>query len=219
MQMHRIGKFMAVVLLVAITTPASAAFITGYGEYGNSFSGEAGGFTYVQLNTADPGVSLAKATFDFSSLGLNSTASGIGVPTINNGVTSFSTFVTSTHPAVFGFTATGFNAGDNLLLQAIHVDGPTGSIPLASDLFGAKLNVQFSDGTVLTGTFDRQGRNQLAVIADFSSNAPVPEPSALVMSGTAMLIGLGCWWCRRKRAVARACRLALHSRRDPPGHP
>ena len=30
----------------------------------------------------------------------------------------------------------------------------------------------------------------------------VPEPSTLVMGGTAALIGLGYWWRRRRHAVA-----------------
>lgn len=42
----------------------------------------------------------------------------------------------------------------------------------------------------------------LVVIFASSGVAPVPEPSTLVMGGTAALIGLGYWWRRRRGAAA-----------------
>jgi hypothetical protein len=140
----------------------------GQGEYGLTIGGEAGGFMFLQLNKAPVGINLVKATFDFSQVpDLISDNSAFGGPVNNNGVNSYDTFISSSNPLIFGFTATGFDSGDDLLLQAPRISKSNGQIPTAVDLYGGQLILTFSNGKQITSLFSMQGRNALAVVTNF----------------------------------------------------
>jgi hypothetical protein len=143
------------------------------GEYGGSYAGEAGGFMFVQLRPGalPAGVTLMDATFNFAKrnrgIRIDQTATPVMVPEVNHGVVSHHTFVNAPLSACFGFSATGFDAGDDLLLQAPKLLTHSNQMPLTQDLYGGSLTLAFSDGQEKQATFSQEGRNGTAAIAVF----------------------------------------------------
>lgn len=161
-----IGAFIAV-FLAAAAILRRRIWPKTYGEYGVSYAGESGGFMYVQIDAAPAGLTLFKATFDFSNVGLKIADTPMGVPVVNHGVIDYETFTSSTGAAKFGFTANGFDRFDDLLLQAPKMVTSKNLPPLAQDLFGGTLVLEYSDGQTKQATFSEQGRNGTAAIALF----------------------------------------------------
>lgn len=161
-----LGLAAAVLAILAILRKWRPPAVGGAGEYGNVFAGEAGGFLFVRLDTADGGATLVKATFDFTACGLKANLNSIGVPTVNNGVASFQPFTTGNVP-IFGFTATGFNPGDDLLVQAPRLEKADGMPAVTGDLYSGRLTIDLSDGRQKIGRFSLPGRNSMAAIATF----------------------------------------------------
>jgi len=147
------------------------------GEYGIVYLGESGGFTYLQFVNAPKGIglftktkggiTLDKVTFDFSGCGLHITDAGWMVPHVSHGVDQWKEYIQSNDPAIFGFTAIGFNPGDDLLLQAPRIAKADNLPPTSQDLFGGKLILGFSDGQKITAHFSTVGRNSMSAIATF----------------------------------------------------
>src|SRR5262249_43633529 len=137
----------AALMLVAGTTAQAGTLITGSVEVGGL--GELGNFVFTQLNTAGPGVTLTKVTLDFTGHDVIVPADDTNfVPVEQDGVASFATF-RDVGTAIFGFTATGFNAGDSLM-YGLNLNKPsllppdgTGT-PLGSDYLGGTATVDFS---------------------------------------------------------------------------
>jgi hypothetical protein len=141
--------------------------VRGTGEYGVVYDGEAGGFMFVRLDAADKQAKLVKVTFDFSSCGLRVAGTPMMVPVTNHGVATFQSFSAGAGSPVFGFTATGFEPGDDLLLQAPKMVRADNMPALTEDLFGGKLTVEVSDGRKIEGVFSVAGRNASAAIAAY----------------------------------------------------
>jgi hypothetical protein len=189
-------------VVLSLATPAIALTINGFGEVGSL--GEAGNFIYAEF-TADQPITLNSATYNFTGLDVLLDGDGIFLaPNINNGVASFSFFpaLPATDTQIFGFTATGFDSGDNLQIT-MDLDKPSfgGGTPFQSDYFGGTLMVLFSDGTTIAATFDSAGRDTLAARANFSftdgGGGQVPEPSIWLL----LAAGLG-WMAICKKGLA-----------------
>jgi PEP-CTERM motif len=190
-------------VVLDLVTPTMALTINGFGEVGSL--GESGNFIYAEF-TADEPITLNSATYNFTGLDVLLDGDGIFLaPNINNGVTSFSFFpaLPAADTQIFGFTATGFDSGDNLQIT-MDLDKPSfgGGTPFQPDYFGGTLLVLFSNGTTLAATFDSAGRDALAAKANFSftdegGGQVVPEPSTWLL----LAAGLG-WMAIRKKGLA-----------------
>ena len=179
-------------VVLGLATPTIALTINGFGEVGSL--GEPGNFIYAEF-TADEPITLNSATYNFTGLDVLLDGDGIFLaPNINNGVASFSFFpaLPAADTQIFGFTATGFDSGDNLQIT-MDLDKPSigGGTPFQADYFGGTLMVLFSNGTTIAATFDSAGRNTLAARANFSftdggGGQVVPEPSTWLLLGSGM---------------------------------
>ena len=84
---------------------------------------------------------------------------------------------------------------------------PTGSLSFlgAVATAGEEISrVQITTGNTALGPNDNIAADLNVVALDdfiYSEPRAIPEPSALIMGGTAALVGLGCAWRRRRVAV------------------
>jgi hypothetical protein len=199
-------------IIFALSTPAFALNLSGYSDIGlgienplgsgstQAGTGELGNFVYITF-TSDTPIQLLKATYDFTGKDVEWDGDIHLIPTVQDGVTSFSKLPASFPPTVqiFGFTATGFDSAD-YLSYGMNLDKPsighTGT-PLQGDYIGGILTVDFSGGITAVGTFVAIDPSvPLSIFnarATFSIAESVPEPLTMLLLGSGLvgIVGFG----------------------------
>lgn len=174
--MRNVFLLLCCVAVVLAAGPA-AALITGSSTASNC--GEGGNWIDITFST-DEGVRLVDAWWDWNatSVWLDADGSSVCTPQ-NNGVTSYSFYfdvTPGTDTQDFGLTATGFDGGDYFRFTMDLDMGPGGSgSPFTGDYYGGTVTVEFSDGTILTGTFDAPYDSPNGATASFSNLATMPD--------------------------------------------
>ncbi|MBE0567500.1 MAG: hypothetical protein IH621_16210 [Krumholzibacteria bacterium] len=153
----------------------AAAYINGSSTASNC--GEAGNWIDLTFTT-DEGVRLVDAWWDWNATGVWLDADGTSLCSPqNNGVASYSFYFdvpVGTNTQDFGLTATGFDSGDYFRFVMDLDMGASGS-PFTTDYYGGTVTVEFSDGTILTGTFDEPYDSPNGATATFSNLATLPD--------------------------------------------
>ncbi len=161
------------VILVALLTAAPAfALITGSSTA--SMCGEGGNWIDITF-TADEAVTLVDAWWDFTptSVWLDRDGTSLCGP-INNGVTSYGFYFVDPDDVdtqQWGLTATGFDSGDYFRFT-MDLDVGGGGSPFTSNYYDGTVTVEFSDGTVLVGTFDTPYDSPSGATANFVETMP-----------------------------------------------
>ncbi len=161
-----------VVLLAAV--PA-AALISGSSNA--SMCGEAGNWIDLSFTT-DEGVRLVDAWWDWNTTNvwLDGDGNSLCTPQ-NNGVTSYNFYFdvpAGSNTQDFGLTATGFDSGDYFRF-AMDLDLGSSGSPFTTDYYGGTVTVEFSDGTILTGTFDAPYDSPNGATATFTNLGAAPD--------------------------------------------
>ncbi len=156
-------------LLLLLTATPAVAVIQGSSTASNC--GEGGNWIDITFTT-DEGVTLVDAWWDFNgtSVWLDANGSSMCSPQ-NDGVTTYSFYFdepVGTDTQDWGATFTGFGGGDYFRYVMDLDMGSGGSgMPYGDDYMGGTVTVEFSDGTVLTTTFDTPYNGTKGATANF----------------------------------------------------
>ena len=163
------------VALSFLAASPAAALISGSSTA--SMCGEGGNWIDITFTTTE-GVRLVDAWWDWNATGVWLDADGTSLCGPQNiGVTSYSFYfdVTSgTDTQDFGLTATGFDSGDYFRFT-MDLDLGGGGSPFTTDYYGGTVTVEFSDGTILTGTFDEPFESPNGATATFTNLGAMPD--------------------------------------------
>ncbi len=144
----------ALVIIFVLMAVPSLADISGYSTVSNC--GEAGNWLEITFTSSEP-VTLSDVRWDFNTTNVWLDPSGTSLcGTINEGVTSVAFYLDGPEgqpTQVFGITATGFDSGDRYRFSRDLDFGSDGS-PFTFHYYGGTVTAEFSDGTILVGTFD-----------------------------------------------------------------
>lgn len=166
-------KTLFFVVLMSVAALPAGAFISGSSTASNC--GEGGNWIDLTF-TSDEGVRIVDAWWDFNATNVWLDADGTSMcGMINEGVTSFDFYFdgpVGENTQDFGLTATGFDSGDYFRFVMDLDLGSSGS-PFSENYFGGTVRVVFSDGTVLTATFDEAVDWPNGAIAEFIQLSPL----------------------------------------------
>jgi hypothetical protein len=194
-----------------VSSPTFAITITGSTVVNCGFSTDC---TSSLSFTADAMVELLSATFDFA--GLNVQVLGVATDPgldFNTGLTSVTRLPTT--PSSFGFTATGFNSGDDVQLgwslvrkDAYNATPPFVTPPRGQDMDTGVVTLTFSNNIQIVAAlagptaFVNNARANFSFVGQDPDPVPTPEPGTVLLLGSA----LGGLAIRRRRCwkVARA---------------
>jgi hypothetical protein len=172
--------------LVGPNSGSSTATLTGFAAAGVG-PGETNNL-YVGFTSSNvPGVSITKITFDTTAENVYLNPYGTGVGASNNGVGSYTLFPAEPPifppetVSVFGLNTSGFGPGASLFDANFNLQALSGSMALPSNLQGATVTVNFSDGLTATTTLTTtlQGSNSLGSYDDVEGIFTVTGPSGL----------------------------------------
>ncbi len=173
-------------LSILLAASPAAALISGSSNASNC--GEGGNWIDLTFTTTE-GVTLVDAWWDWNATGVWLDADGSSLCGPQNiGVASYNFYFDvpiGTNTQDFGFTATGFDSGDYFRFTMDLDMGGDGS-PFTTDYYGGTITVEFSDGTVLSGTFDEPYDSPNGATATFTSLATLPDLAFVTKPGWAL---------------------------------
>jgi hypothetical protein len=162
---------LAALALLLLALPASAA-VTGHSIVSNC-GGEAGNFVTITFTSDEP-VTLVDVRWDFTGSLVWYDPTGVSFcGTINDGLDSATLYLDPPggRAQVFGLQCTGFDGGD-AYQHACDLDRGSGGTPFTDDFLGGTVTCEFSDGSVLTGTFDTPFDEPNGARADLAAAGP-----------------------------------------------